>query len=52
MGQLLVLAEALDELPDKPDGLPACPETCAYNAAPWSKAQVKEQFGKAGFELP
>jgi len=50
--QLFVLAEAVDELPRRPRGLPACPKTCTQNAAPWSKPFVQEKFGKSGFELP
>ncbi|KAI7841690.1 hypothetical protein COHA_004557 [Chlorella ohadii] len=49
---LFVLAEAVEELPPRPKGLPACPKTCIQNAAPWSKPFVQEKFGKSGFELP
>lgn len=52
MGQLLHLAEAVDELPERPKRLPACPNTCTYNAAPWKPAFVEQQWGDSGFETP
>lgn len=50
--QLFVLAEAVEELPRRPNNMPPCPKTCVYNAAPWSKPYVQQRFGKSGFELP
>ncbi|KAL4428183.1 hypothetical protein ABPG75_002272 [Micractinium tetrahymenae] len=52
MGQMLMLAEALDDLPRRPAGLPRCPSTCFSNAAPWKHSYVRKEWGSTGYEIP
>ncbi|KAL4433040.1 hypothetical protein ABPG77_006467 [Micractinium sp. CCAP 211/92] len=52
MGQMVMLAEAVDELPDRPKGLPRCPSTCYSNAAPWKHSFVRKEWGSQGYEIP
>ena len=39
MGQLLVFAEDVENLPEPPQGLPTCPGECPANAAPWVRVR-------------
>jgi len=52
MGQMLVIAEGVDELPRRPNHMPKCPKTCLYNGAPWSNSFTEKKWGGSGFELP
>jgi hypothetical protein len=54
MGQSLVVAEDVPTIPSikRPNGLPACPSECVYNAAPWTTSTVKEEYGETGYQLP
>lgn len=52
MGQMVLLAEAVDELPERPSGLPKCPSTCFSNAAPWKHSYVRKEWGGTGYEIP
>lgn len=47
-----MLAEALDDLPRRPAGLPKCPSTCPSNAAPWKRSYVRKEYGGTGYEIP
>jgi hypothetical protein len=52
MGQRLVISEAIDRVSERPEGFPACPESCTFSNAPFRKSFVKEKWGDTGYALP
>ena len=46
IAQVVVFGEALNHLPQRPKGLPRCPNTCQAGAAPWVSA--RERAGGRG----
>ncbi|GFR39835.1 hypothetical protein Agub_g329 [Astrephomene gubernaculifera] len=52
MGQQLYFVTDPSKVPAPPAASPKCPETCAYNFAPYNKAFLRSKWGKSGFELP
>lgn len=59
MGQILTFAEATEEVPPAPAGMPRCHSKCTYSAAPWVSCvgcfhRVRRLVPTAGFadDLP
>ena len=40
------------EIAAPPADFPSCPATCNFNAAPWTKDYVAQQYSTSGWELP